>query len=146
MTKEFLNNFKNKKLVATGGCFDLLHRGHLHYLAEARKLGDGLIVFLNSDLSVKSLKGEKRPINSEEERKYFLENLKSVDCVEVFTEDTPERIISDIRPSIWVKGGDYKPEELPEYKLVKGYGGEVQILKFIEGYSSTALIKKIKEL
>lgn len=136
---------QNKKIVFTNGCFDILHVGHLRYLIEAKKLGDVLIVGVNSDDSVKRLKGEKRPINCEEERLEMLSGLKPVDYVIPFYEDTPEKLITELKPSIHVKGGDYLKEDLPETKIVESYGGEVKILPFVEGKSTTKILEKINK-
>lgn len=136
---------QNKKIVFTNGCFDILHIGHLRYLIEAKKLGDILIVGVNSDASVKRLKGEKRPINCEEERLEMLSGLKPVDYVIPFSEDTPEKLISELKPSLHVKGGDYLKEELPETKIVESYGGEVIILSLVEGKSTTKILEKINK-
>ncbi len=144
-----INNFlltnKNKKIVFTNGCFDILHSGHVHYLNEARQQGDLLIVGLNSDASVKRLKGESRPINNEEDRKFVLQNLKSVDFVEIFTEDTPYNLIKKIMPNVLVKGGDWKPEEIVGSDIVLANSGEVKSLSFIQGRSTTNIINKINE-
>ena len=134
-----------KKVVFTNGCFDILHAGHVTYLTEAKKQGDILIVGVNSDSSVKRLKGETRPINSEYDRAFVLDALKSVDYTVIFEEDTPEELISCLKPSIHVKGGDDKKEDLPETKIVESYGGEVIILKFVEGKSTTNIIEKINK-
>lgn len=142
-TEKFLASVKNKKVVFTNGCFDILHRGHVTYLNEARALGDVLVIGLNSDKSVSKLKGPSRPLNSEEDRKFVLENLKSVDCVQIFTEDTPVELLKIIKPQIYVKGGDYKVEDLPEAPVVNSYGGEVKLLSFVKGFSTTNVIKKI---
>jgi rfaE bifunctional protein nucleotidyltransferase chain/domain len=135
---------KNKKIVFTNGCFDILHVGHITYLNQAKKLGDFLVIGLNSDRSVKKLKGNLRPINNQEDRKLLLENLKAVDLVEIFDEDTPVELIKIIKPAIYVKGGDYNMELIPEYPVVKAYGGEVRKLSFVTGYSTTELIQKMK--
>lgn len=135
---------QNKTVVFTNGCFDILHVGHLRYLNEAKKQGDILIVGVNSDDSVKRLKGESRPINNEEDRSEMLCGLKSVDYTVIFEEDTPEEIIGILKPSIHVKGGDYKKDDLPETKIVESYGGEVRILTFIPGKSTTNIVKKIQ--
>jgi rfaE bifunctional protein nucleotidyltransferase chain/domain len=108
----FLEENKNKKIVFTNGCFDIVHRGHITYLNEAKALGELLVIGLNSDRSVKELKGPERPINNEQDRKYLLENLKSVDFVEIFDEQTPLNLIKTIMPSILVKGGDWKIEQI----------------------------------
>ena len=114
----YLNSIENKKIVFTNGCFDLLHPGHSHYLTEAKALGDVLIVGLNSDESVKQIKGNDRPINNEDFRSKMLMSLKPVDAVVIFNENTPIQIISIIKPAIHVKGGDYKITDLPEYETV----------------------------
>ncbi len=141
--RTFLNINQSKTIVFTNGCFDILHPGHLHYLNEAKELGDVLIIGLNSDASVKKLKGPRRPINDEIFRATMLLGLQSVDAVVIFDEDTPINIISIIKPAIHVKGGDYNIKELPEYSVVKEHGGRVQCLSFIEGYSSTDIINKL---
>lgn len=135
---------QNKKVVFTNGCFDILHVGHLRYLNEAKKQGDVLIIGVNSDASVKRLKGESRPINNQFDRAEMLSGLKAVDYTVIFEEDTPEELISTLKPSIHVKGGDYKKEDLPETKIVESYGGEVRILSFVEGKSTTNIVKKIQ--
>ena len=135
---------QNKKVVFTNGCFDILHVGHLRYLNEAKKQGDVLIIGVNSDASVKRLKGESRPINNQFDRAEMLSGLKVVDYTVIFEEDTPEELIATLKPSIHVKGGDYKKEDLPETKIVESYGGEVRILSFVEGKSTTNIVKKIQ--
>lgn len=135
---------QNKKVVFTNGCFDILHVGHLRYLNEAKKQGDVLIIGVNSDSSVKRLKGETRPINNQFDRAELLCGLKAVDYAVIFEEDTPEELIATLKPSIHVKGGDYKKEDLPETKIVESYGGEVRILSFVEGKSTTNIVNKIK--
>lgn len=135
---------RGKTVVFTNGCFDILHVGHTTYLANAKRCGDILIVGINSDESVKRLKGESRPINTGSDRAEILSSLKSVDYTVIFEEDTPEELIAYLKPSIHVKGGDYKKEDLPETKIVEGYGGEVIILNFVEGKSTTKIINKIK--
>nr|WP_314530840.1 D-glycero-beta-D-manno-heptose 1-phosphate adenylyltransferase [uncultured Fusobacterium sp.] len=134
-----------KKVVFTNGCFDILHRGHVTYLNEAKRQGDILVVGVNSDASVKKLKGESRPINSEYDRAFVLDGLKAVDYTVIFGEDTPEDLIACLKPSVHVKGGDYKKEDLPETKIVESYGGKVVILNFVEGKSTTNIINKINE-
>lgn len=132
-----------KKVVFTNGCFDILHVGHLTYMNEAKRQGDILIVGVNSDESVRRLKGPTRPINSEIDRAEMLSGLKAVDFTVLFTEDTPMEIIDELKPSIHVKGGDYKKEELPETVIVEKHGGEVRILNFVEGKSTTNIVNKI---
>ena len=144
---EIINRIKaeRKKIVFTNGCFDLLHVGHVRYLAQAKKLGDFLIIGLNSDSSVKELKGEDRPINSFEDRATLLLAIKSVDLVIMFEEQTPENLIKDIVPDILVKGGDYNIEDIIGYQTVIQNGGQVKTLSFYDGYSSTNYINKIKK-
>lgn len=140
----FLKANEGKKIVFTNGCFDILHRGHVTYLAEARKLGDVLIIGVNSDASVKRLKGPERPINNEEDRRYVLGQLKSVDFAEIFTEDTPLNLIMKIKPHVLVKGGDWKIDQIVGGKEVVANGGEVYSLQFVDGYSTTSVIHKIQ--
>ena len=144
---EIINRIKaeRKKIVFTNGCFDLLHVGHVRYLAQAKKLGDFLIIGLNSDSSVKELKGEDRPINSFEDRATLLSAIESVDSVIMFEEQTPENLIKDIVPDILVKGGEYSIEDIVGYQTVMQNGGQVKTLSFYDGYSSTNYINKIKK-
>ena len=144
---EIINRIKaeRKKIVFTNGCFDLLHVGHIRYLAQAKKLGDFLIIGLNSDSSVKELKGEDRPINSFEDRATLLSAIESVDLVIMFEEQTPENLIKDIVPDILVKGEDYNIEDIVGYQTVMQNGGQVKTLSFYDGYSSTNYINKIKK-
>ena len=136
---------ERKKIVFTNGCFDLLHVGHIRYLSQAKKLGDFLIIGLNSDRSVKKLKGKDRPINSFEDRATLLSALSSVDLVIKFKEQTPENLIKDIVPDVLVKGGDYNIEDIVGYQIVIQNGGQVKTLSFYDGYSSTNYINKIKK-
>ena len=144
---EIINRIKadRKKIVFTNGCFDLLHVGHIRYLAQAKRLGDFLIIGLNSDSSVKELKGIDRPINSFEDRATLLSAIESVDLVIMFEEQTPENLIKDIVPDILVKGGDYNIEDIVGYQTVMQNGGQVKTLSFYDGYSSTNYINKIKK-
>ncbi|PHM29005.1 bifunctional D-glycero-beta-D-manno-heptose-7-phosphate kinase/D-glycero-beta-D-manno-heptose 1-phosphate adenylyltransferase HldE [Xenorhabdus budapestensis] len=135
---------RGERIVMTNGCFDILHAGHVSYLSNARKLGDRLIVAVNSDASTKRLKGETRPVNPLEQRMLVLSALESVDWVVAFEEDTPQRLIAGILPDILVKGGDYKPEEIAGSKEVWAAGGEVKVLNFEDGISTTNIIKMIK--
>uniref|UniRef100_A0A2R5L082 D-glycero-beta-D-manno-heptose 1-phosphate adenylyltransferase n=1 Tax=Hirondellea gigas TaxID=1518452 RepID=A0A2R5L082_9CRUS len=135
----------SKKVVFTNGCFDILHIGHLRYLNEARECGDILIIGVNSDDSVRRLKGSTRPINSQDDRAELLCGLKAVDYAVIFTEDTPVEIIEALKPSIHVKGGDYKKEDLPETVVVERNGGEVRILQLVDGKSTSNVVKKITE-
>jgi rfaE bifunctional protein nucleotidyltransferase chain/domain len=132
-----------QRIVFTNGCFDLLHPGHVHYLTQAKALGDVLIVGLNSDASVAAIKGPQRPINNQDFRSRLLVALKPVDAVVIFDEPTPMAIIGAIKPAVHVKGGDYTPESLPEYDTVVANGGRVECLSFIDGYSTSAIIQKI---
>ena len=144
---EIINRIKadRKKIVFTNGCFDLLHVGHIRYLAQAKRLGDFLIIGLNSDSSVKELKGENRPINSFEDRATLLSAIESVDLVIMFEEQTPENLIKDIVPDILVKGGDYNIEDIVGYQIVIQNGGQVKTISFYDGYSSTNYIDKINK-
>ena len=145
--KELIIKLKseNKKIVFTNGVFDIIHRGHVEYLSKAKSLGDILIVGLNSDSSVKIIKGNDRPINKEADRAFVLINLKSVDYVVIFNEDNPLNLIMDISPNILVKGGDWKPENIIGSDFVKQNGGNVISLNFVDNYSTTKIIKKIAE-
>lgn len=141
--KKLRKAFNDKKIVFTNGCFDILHIGHVRYLREASKLGDILIVGLNNDESVKRLKGENRPINSVEERYEMLSSFGFIDYVIYFSDNTPQKIIEACRPDILVKGGDYKEEDIVGADFVKRYGGEVKILPYVEGKSTSNIISKI---
>lgn len=136
---------KGKRIVFTNGCFDILHSGHVRYLNEAASLGDVLIVGLNSDSSVKRLKGEGRPINSQEDRAEVIKALRCVDYVVVFDDDTPYELISRIKPDVLVKGGDYKPYEVVGKDIVESNGGSVVIIPFVEGKSTTNIVNHIRE-
>ena len=141
----FLKVNEGKTLVFTNGCFDIVHAGHISYLNEAKKLGEILFVGLNSDASVKKLKGESRPVVKESDRKFVMENIKAVDFVEIFDEETPYNLIKCIRPDILVKGGDWKIENIVGHDIVQKSGGRVLALSFKQGYSTTNIIKKISE-
>ena len=151
MTEETLKEeirkarLRGEKIVMTNGCFDILHAGHVSYLANARKLGDRLIVAVNSDASVKQLKGQSRPINPLMQRMIVLGALDSVDWVVPFEEETPQRLIASILPDVLVKGGDYKPEDIAGGKEVIEAGGVVKVLNFEDGCSTTNIIDKIKQ-
>lgn len=134
----------NSSIVFTNGCFDILHRGHLEYLAKAADLGTQLIIGLNSDASVKRIKGTERPINKEYDRAFALACLSFTHLVVVFDEDTPANLIEVIKPDILVKGGDYVAESIVGYKETIARGGCVKIIPFTTGYSTTSLIEKIK--
>jgi glycerol-3-phosphate cytidylyltransferase len=135
-----------KRIAFTNGCFDILHIGHVHYLQAARELGDLLIVGLNSDDSVRKLKGPTRPLTPDNERAEILSALSCVDAVVIFPESTPEALISEIKPKVHVKGGDYHVDDLPEAKIVLSYGGDVVIIPYLEGKSTTNIIEKIRQL
>ncbi|MBP6825534.1 MAG: D-glycero-beta-D-manno-heptose 1-phosphate adenylyltransferase [Saprospiraceae bacterium] len=134
---------KEQKIVFTNGCFDLLHYGHLHYLAQARDLGDRLVIGLNSAASVSRLKGPHRPINDELTRTHLLAALAMVDAVVVFEEDTPLELIRMVQPDVLVKGGDWRPEQIVGSDVVLEKGGQVFSLPFIQGYSTTNIERKI---
>lgn len=134
-----------KTIVFTNGCFDVLHRGHVEYLAEAKTFGDVLIVGLNSDESVRRLKGSSRPYFNQADRAYILSQLISVDAVVVFFEDTPYNLIKLVEPDILVKGGDYQIHEICGRDIVENTGGKVFNIRLIPGHSTTNLIKKIQE-
>jgi rfaE bifunctional protein nucleotidyltransferase chain/domain len=129
--------------VATGGCFDLLHAGHVAMLEAARSLGDCLVVLLNSDASVRRLKGPDRPLVHQDDRAAVLSALRCVDAVVVFDEDTPERALAELAPDVFAKGADYAPEDLPEAATVRRLGGEVVTLPYVAGRSTTRLIEEV---
>jgi len=131
------------RVAFTNGCFDLLHRGHISYLQEAKNCADFLMVGLNTDASIRNLKGPSRPIMEEKDRAFMLASLTMVDVVIIFDQPTPLEIIRQLKPDLHIKGGDYQAEALPEYNEVKSYGGDVKILSFIPGFSTTNIIKKI---
>ena len=131
-------------MVFTNGCFDILHRGHIEYLSGASDLGDIFVIGLNSDSSVNKLKGENRPAIDEESRSFTMASFEFVDYLVLFREDTPSVLMQVLKPDVWVKGGDYKNiEDLPEYQLMMEIGGEVVILPFVEGFSTTDIYNKI---
>ena len=134
---------KNKKIVFTNGCFDIIHPGHIHILSKSKSLGDILVVGLNSDLSVKKLKGDKRPLVSEDDRSRVLLSLRFVDYVIIFNELTPLKVIKKIKPDFLVKGGDYNENDIVGSDFVKAYGGQVEIIKFLDGYSSSNYIDNL---
>ncbi|MDR2979148.1 MAG: D-glycero-beta-D-manno-heptose 1-phosphate adenylyltransferase [Bacteroidales bacterium] len=141
--KEKKDIFYNKKIVFTNGCFDILHLGHVEYLAKAKDLGDILVVGLNSDVSVKRLKGEQRPVNPEHARATVLAALSMVDFVIVFEEDTPYNLINNILPDYLVKGGDYAAGEIVGADTVNNKGGEVVIIPLTDGFSTTKTIESM---
>jgi rfaE bifunctional protein nucleotidyltransferase chain/domain len=135
-----------KQIVFTNGCFDLLHRGHVAYLNAARALGDVLIVGMNSDASVRRLKGEERPVVEQEDRAMVLGSLRAVDHVVIFDEDTPYDLIAEIEPNVLVKGGDWSPENIVGADLVSRRGGFVTTIPFVPGRSTSALVAKLRAL
>ena len=137
---------RQQKIVFTNGCFDVLHFGHVHYLLEAKKLGDILVVGLNSDDSVRRLKGPTRPINGEKERAFVLASLAFVDYITLFEEDTPENLIKVVQPDVLVKGGDYTIDQIVGAEFVMRNGGTVTTIPFVEGYSSTQIIEQLKTI
>ena len=146
--KGVVENLKNqnKKIVTTNGVFDILHIGHIRYLQEAKKLGDILIVAVNSDNSVKKIKDPKRPLNNENDRAEALASLECVDYVAIFDEKDPIKILGEIKPDIHVKGGDYKISQIIEKNTVEKNNGKIILILEVKGYSTTDLIKKISRL
>jgi len=136
--------FLNKKIVFTNGCFDIIHLGHIDYLSKAKDLGDILLIGLNTDKSVKRLKGNNRPIKNQQERAVLLASLQFVDAVILFNEDTPYNLIKKIEPEILVKGSDYKKEEIVGADIINNTGGEIITIDFLEGYSTTSILDKIR--
>ena len=149
LSAEELNSFRKdnaqKKIVFTNGCFDILHVGHKRYLQQAATLGDILVVGVNSDASVRRLKGPTRPVNNEQDRAEMLSALGFIDYVVIFDEDTPYELIKKIQPDVLVKGGDYKPEEVIGKDIVEARGGRLELISFVEGKSTTNIIKKINQ-
>ena len=136
--------FRNEKIVFTNGCFDIIHCGHIEYLAKAASLGTKLIVGLNTDASVRRLKGENRPVNDERGRALALASLLFVDEVILFNTDTPRELIEFIQPDVLVKGGDYRPEDIVGNDIVTARGGQVVTIPLVEGYSTTSIIEHLK--
>ncbi len=135
--------FLEQKIVFTNGCFDILHRGHIEYLAKAADLGDILLIGLNSDSSVRNIKGSERPIQDEESRALVLASLHVIDAIILFNEDTPYELIKEVQPDILVKGGDYKIQDIVGYDIVKAKGGKIITIDFVEGYSTRNIINKL---
>jgi len=148
ITKEALRpllnvlKFKSKTIVFSNGCFDILHRGHIEYLSKAASLGDVMLIGLNSDASVKRLKGPNRPVQDEQSRAMVMASLKFVDYVILFEEDTPYELIDYLKPDILVKGSDYKEDEIVGADIVKKNGGKVVTIDLVEGYSTTSIIER----
>ena len=130
-----------QRIVFTNGCFDILHRGHATYLQTARALGDKLVVGVNADDSVRRLKGEARPVNAQDDRAYLLASLAAVDYVVIFNEDTPHELLQQLRPDVLVKGGDYQLEEV----IGREFAQQVQLIDFVDGYSTTKTIQRMKK-
>ena len=137
-------SFQQKKVVFTNGCFDIIHLGHIDYLSKTKDLGDVLIIGLNTDLSVQRLKGESRPVVNEHARAMLLASLHFVDAVVLFDEDTPYELIKTIQPNILVKGSDYKEEDIVGYDIVRSNGGSIKTIDFLEGYSTSLILEKLK--
>nr|WP_239478454.1 D-glycero-beta-D-manno-heptose 1-phosphate adenylyltransferase [Megamonas hypermegale] len=135
-----------KSIALTNGSFDLVHSGHVNYLNEAKKMADYLIVGVNSDKSVKQYKSDKRPIISQNQRAFLIDNLKSVDYVVIFEETTADKLIEKVKPDFYIKGGDYTEETLPETATVKKFGGKIKFIKMTEGCSTTNIINKILDI
>ncbi|MDI6726231.1 MAG: D-glycero-beta-D-manno-heptose 1-phosphate adenylyltransferase [Smithellaceae bacterium] len=152
LSKEALNveldrlRREGKRISFTNGCFDILHVGHVTYLKEAKKTGDVLILALNSDSSVRAIKGEKRPLVPEEQRAEVVAALECVDYVTIFPEDTPRELIRYLRPQVLVKGGDWSEDQLAGGSDVKSWGGEVRLIPVVAGVSTTNIVEKIKEI
>jgi rfaE bifunctional protein nucleotidyltransferase chain/domain len=136
---------QKKIIVTTNGCFDILHVGHVRYLAEARQLGDLLIVGVNTDDSVRRLKGPTRPLNNQDDRAEVLASLECVDYVTLFSEDTPVEFLTEVKPNFHAKGGDYNPKDLAEAPVVESFGGQMKIINLVPGKSTTGLIAKIDQ-
>lgn len=134
------------KIVFTNGCFDILHIGHVRYLQAARAFGDFLLVGLNTDASVRRLKGASRPVNCEADRAEVLNALRCVDGVVFFGEDTAEALVREVRPAVYVKGGDYTLDTLPEAKIVQGYGGTVHFINLVPNHSTTNIIARMRQV
>tara|TARA_B100000003_G_scaffold167398_1_gene153940 strand:- start:52 stop:516 length:465 start_codon:yes stop_codon:yes gene_type:complete len=139
-----LESINKEKIVFTNGCFDILHPGHIHILDQAKSYGDILIVGLNSDESIKRLKGPTRPKVSQKDRLRILSSIKFVDYAVLFEEDTPLKLIKKIKPNFLVKGGDYNSDDIVGSEFVKSNGGEIKIIQLLEGYSSSSLIDKFE--
>jgi len=136
--------FKNKKIVFTNGCFDIIHLGHIDYLSKAKDLGDILVVGLNTDSSVSRIKGKNRPIVDQNSRSMILASLRFIDAIVLFDEDTPYNLINLIEPDILVKGSDYDPADIVGADIVESKEGEIVTIPFLEGYSTSSIIEKIK--
>jgi D-glycero-beta-D-manno-heptose 1-phosphate adenylyltransferase len=136
--------FRQRRIVFTNGCFDILHLGHIDYLAKARALGDLLVIGLNTDASVRRIKGSGRPVNNQYARSILLASMSFVDAIVLFDEDTPYHLIQKIQPQILVKGTDYKPDEIVGADIVRANGGRVVTIDFLEGYSTSSIITRLR--
>ena len=136
---------ESRKLVFTNGCFDILHSGHVRYLQTAAGFGDILVLGLNSDSSVRKLKGPSRPITTQADRAYLLSAIEAIDCIVIFDEETPARLIQSVGPDVLVKGGDYLPEDIVGYDTVTESGGYVKIVPYVEGKSTSGIVNSILE-
>ncbi|MCD4665465.1 MAG: D-glycero-beta-D-manno-heptose 1-phosphate adenylyltransferase [Bacteroidales bacterium] len=136
--------FKSKKIVFTNGCFDIIHLGHIDYLSKAKDFGDILIIGLNTDSSVRRIKEKGRPVTNEKSRSMILSSLRFIDAVILFDEDTPYNLIKQVQPDILIKGSDYKTEDIVGFDIVKAKGGEVKTIDFLEGYSTSLILDKMK--
>jgi rfaE bifunctional protein nucleotidyltransferase chain/domain len=151
LTKEALKSklaywkFKGYEVVFTNGCFDIIHLGHIDYLSKARSLGNVLMIGLNTDHSVSKLKGPNRPVNNEIARANILASFNFVDAIVLFDQETPYELINTVKPNILVKGSDYQPEDIVGYDIVKANGGRIETIDFLEGYSTTSIIEKLKK-
>lgn len=137
--------FKQKKIVFTNGCFDIIHKGHIDYLAKASDMADIMILGLNTDESVRRLKGHNRPVQNEKSRALILASLSFIDFVVLFDEDTPYNLIKLVQPDVLVKGADYRIENIVGFYILKAKGGKIKTLDFLEGYSTSSIINKIKK-
>ncbi|HUX53257.1 MAG TPA: D-glycero-beta-D-manno-heptose 1-phosphate adenylyltransferase [Williamwhitmania sp.] len=145
LTKRAYWNFKNQSVVFTNGCFDIIHRGHVEYLAKAASLGQVMVIGVNTDLSVRKIKGDNRPVQDQDTRALVLAAMEFVSAVILFDEDTPYELIKAVQPDILVKGADYKPEEIVGYDIVTARGGKVVTIPFVEGFSTTSIIQKLSK-
>lgn len=137
--------FKDKKIIFTNGCFDIIHRGHVDYLSKAASMADIMIIGLNTDSSVRRLKGESRPVQDEDARAYILASLTFVEKVVLFDEETPLELIKYIQPDVLVKGSDYTPDQIVGGDIVLAKGGEIKTIDLVKGYSTTSIIDKLKQ-
>lgn len=145
LSKRAYWSFKNQSVVFTNGCFDIIHRGHVEYLAKAASLGKVMVIGVNTDHSVRKIKGKDRPVQDQDTRALVLAAMEFVSAVILFDEDTPYELIKSVQPDILVKGADYKPEDIVGYDIVTGRGGKVVTIPFVEGFSTTSIIQKLSK-